>query len=41
MTLDNYKVVLAEMAPVFEMIAAEYREKGQSLPADTTEIVHA
>ena len=29
------------MAPVFEMIAAEYREKGQSLPADTTEIVHA
>jgi hypothetical protein len=32
---------LAEMAPVFEMIAAECREKGQSLPADTTEIVHA
>jgi hypothetical protein len=32
---------LAEMARVFEMIAAEYREKGQSLPADTTEIVHA
>ncbi len=32
---------LAEVARVFEMIAAEYREKGQVLPADTTEIVHA
>jgi predicted RNase H-like HicB family nuclease len=32
---------LAELSRVFEMIAAEYREKGQSLPADTTEIVHA
>ena len=31
---------LAEVARVFEMIAAEYREKGQALPADTTEIVH-
>jgi predicted RNase H-like HicB family nuclease len=32
---------LAELSNVFEMIAAEYREKGLSLPADTTEIVHA
>jgi predicted RNase H-like HicB family nuclease len=32
---------LAEVARVFEMIAAEYQEKGQALPADTTEIVHA
>ena len=32
---------LAEVARVFDMIAAEYQEKGQSLPADTTEIVHA
>jgi predicted RNase H-like HicB family nuclease len=32
---------VAELALVFEMIAAEYQEKGQMLPADTTEIVHA
>lgn len=31
----------AEVARIFDMIAAEYREKGQALPADTTEIVHA
>ena len=32
---------LAELQNVFEMIAAEYREKGLALPVDTTEIVHA
>ncbi len=32
---------LAQLGRVFEMIAAEYQEKGQELPADTTEIVHA
>lgn len=32
---------LAELANVFEMIAAEYREKGQPLPADSTEVIHA
>ena len=32
---------LAELERVFEMIAAEYREKGLSLPRDHTEIVHA
>jgi hypothetical protein len=32
---------LAELERVFEMIGAEYRDKGQSLPTDTTEIVHA
>jgi len=32
---------LAELSRVFEMIAAEYREKGLSLPIDSTEIVHA
>jgi predicted RNase H-like HicB family nuclease len=32
---------LAELAGVFRMIAEEYREKGFSLPADSTEIVHA
>lgn len=32
---------LAELERVFELIAEEYREKGLSLPLDTTEIVHA
>ena len=32
---------LAELARVFEMIAAEYGEKGLSLPADSTAIVNA
>lgn len=32
---------LAEVVRVFEMIAAEYQEKGQTLPADTTVFVHA
>jgi predicted RNase H-like HicB family nuclease len=32
---------LAELTKVFGMIAEEYREKGQPLPADSTEIMHA
>jgi predicted RNase H-like HicB family nuclease len=32
---------LAELSDVFRMIAEEYSEKGISLPADTTEILHA
>lgn len=32
---------LAELEHVFDMIAAEYREKRVSLPLDTTEIAHA
>ncbi|HKV25299.1 MAG TPA: type II toxin-antitoxin system HicB family antitoxin [Candidatus Acidoferrum sp.] len=32
---------LAELSNVFSMIEDEYREKGQSLPADSTEIVNA
>lgn len=32
---------LTELEGVFQMIAAEYREKGLPLPEDTTEIVHA
>lgn len=35
------EAALAELTGVFEMIAEEYGEKGISLPADTTEIVHA
>ena len=32
---------LAELSNVFSMIAEEYRERGQQLPADSTEIVNA
>ena len=32
---------LAELGRVFDMLAAEYREKGLPLPSDTTEVVHA
>jgi predicted RNase H-like HicB family nuclease len=32
---------LSELERVFEMIDAEYREKGTLPPADTTEIVNA
>jgi predicted RNase H-like HicB family nuclease len=32
---------LVELSDVFEMIKAEYAEKGLPLPSDSTEIVHA
>ncbi len=32
---------LAELSNVFNLIAQEYSERGDSLPADTTEIIHA
>jgi hypothetical protein len=32
---------VAEVAAVFQMIADEYAQRGQPLPADTTEIAHA
>jgi len=39
--METREAALAELSQVFEMIAEEYREKGISLPADTTEIVNA
>ena len=39
--MSTREAALAELASVFQMIAEEYIERGQSLPADTTEIVHA
>lgn len=39
--METREEALAELAKVFEMIAAGYREKGLALPADTTEILHA
>jgi predicted RNase H-like HicB family nuclease len=32
---------LAELQQVFDLIASEYRDKGLTLPTDTTQIVHA
>jgi predicted RNase H-like HicB family nuclease len=32
---------LSELSAVFRLISEEYRERGESLPIDTTEIVHA
>jgi predicted RNase H-like HicB family nuclease len=32
---------LAELTNVFDMLVDEYREKGVSLPEDTTEVVNA
>jgi predicted RNase H-like HicB family nuclease len=32
---------LEELARVFGLIAEEYRQRGQSLPADSTEIINA
>jgi hypothetical protein len=32
---------LGELAAVFHLISEEYRERGESLPTDKTEIVHA
>ena len=39
--MNTREEALAELSGVFAMIAEEYREKGQPLPKDTTEIVHA
>ena len=39
--MDTREEALAELARVFDMIAAEYREKGLPLPQDTTQIVNA
>jgi len=39
--MSSRQEALAELNNVFEMIAAEYRDKRIPLPADTTEIVHA
>ncbi|MFQ5694994.1 MAG: type II toxin-antitoxin system HicB family antitoxin [Terriglobia bacterium] len=39
--MDTREAALEELGRVFGMIADEYREKGLSLPKDTTEIVHA
>jgi predicted RNase H-like HicB family nuclease len=39
--MDTREAALAELVKVFAIIADEYRDKGLSFPADTTEILHA
>jgi predicted RNase H-like HicB family nuclease len=39
--MDTRETALAELSNVFGMIAEEYRERGLTLPSDTTEIVNA
>jgi predicted RNase H-like HicB family nuclease len=39
--MPTREAALAELSAVFQLIADEYREKGLSLPSDTTEIVNA
>ena len=39
--MDTREAALAELEHVFVLIAQEHRERGQGLPKDTTEIVHA
>lgn len=39
--MDTREAALAELGEVFAVIAQEHRDRGQALPKDTTEIVHA
>ena len=39
--MDTREAALVELSNVFGLIAEEYREKGLTLPSDTTEIVNA
>jgi predicted RNase H-like HicB family nuclease len=39
--METREAALAELAKVFAMIADEYRDKGLTFPADSTEILHA
>ena len=39
--MDTREAALTELEQVFALLAQEYQERGQPLPNDTTEIVHA
>ena len=39
--MPTVEEAVSELAKVFQLIQEEYRASGQSLPRDTTEIVHA
>jgi len=37
--MTTREAALAELSGIFQMVADEYRERGEQLPADTTEFV--
>ena len=39
--MDTREAALAELRRVFRLIEEEHAERGQALPVDTTQIVHA
>jgi predicted RNase H-like HicB family nuclease len=39
--MDTREEALEELKLVFGMIAEEYHERGEALPLDTTEFIHA
>lgn len=39
--METREAALAELVKVFSITGDEYRDKGLTLPADSTEIVHA
>jgi hypothetical protein len=39
--MDTREAALVELQRVFAFIAQEHQDRGQALPKDTTEIVHA
>ncbi len=39
--MDTREAALRELQDVFGLIAKEYQDRGQALPKDTTEIMHA
>jgi len=39
--MTSRDLALAELAKVFALIAEEYRQRGQAMPADSTEIIDA
>jgi predicted RNase H-like HicB family nuclease len=39
--MDTREAALTELHRVFRLIAEEHAERGQALPVDTTQIVHA
>jgi predicted RNase H-like HicB family nuclease len=39
--MDSRELALGELAKVFALINEEYRQKGQALPVDGTEIINA
>lgn len=39
--MSTREEALAELSAVFRLISDEYQQRGEALPADTTEIMHA